>query len=331
MVWLQWVKEDNPVFLIPMELGKNWRNPPTITVGGIAMDKEGGKNMSSIIDLLHRKIPDYYPTMYQDGYSMIEITQAIHQKMIRDYYDRKAETEIPEINVISEVKIKWPRRNGKNAGKSSPPFWRRRFCGLWSRIWKRLWIWHWTKYSKAGNKETASRPFCGNACRFLLYRGQLGKSLPDCCCHLAGGQATLYCFWRLRVKISRIYPRPIKQLVSWTVWEGLKRPECCHQTGKICPRYCCPLFLNREVFDNVPWLTFQQTADGFQCRPRYHLSITDFLKHSLPHYFVFADCAGVVARFFQLGNYIHLVFHRHKYTSSIVVYYTTKYTYFKCQ
>lgn len=70
------------------------------------MDKEGGKNMSSIIDLLHRKIPDYYPTMYQDGYSMIEITQAIHQKMIRDYYDRKAETEIPEINVISEVKIK---------------------------------------------------------------------------------------------------------------------------------------------------------------------------------------------------------------------------------
>lgn len=62
--------------------------------------------MSSIIDLLHKQIPEYYPTMYQDGYSMIEITQAVHKKMLRDYYDRKTETEIPEVKITSEVRIK---------------------------------------------------------------------------------------------------------------------------------------------------------------------------------------------------------------------------------
>ena len=36
-----------------------------------------------------RKIPDYYPTMYMDGYEPYQILHALHRKMIRDYEQRE--------------------------------------------------------------------------------------------------------------------------------------------------------------------------------------------------------------------------------------------------
>ena len=60
-----------------------------------------------------RQIPDYYDTMYLDGFTPNQILHAAHRKMIREYEARKAaqraeaETnEIPNVKIISEVKIR---------------------------------------------------------------------------------------------------------------------------------------------------------------------------------------------------------------------------------
>lgn len=60
-----------------------------------------------------RQIPDYYDTMYLDGYTPQQISYAVHRKMIREYEARKAAqreaaeaNEIPNVKIISEVKIK---------------------------------------------------------------------------------------------------------------------------------------------------------------------------------------------------------------------------------
>ena len=36
----------------------------------------------------NRKIPDYYPTMYQDGYKPYEIVEAAHNSIIKQYLER---------------------------------------------------------------------------------------------------------------------------------------------------------------------------------------------------------------------------------------------------
>ena len=38
-----------------------------------------------------RKIPDYYPTMYMDGYTPDQILHAVRRGMIQRYQERKAE------------------------------------------------------------------------------------------------------------------------------------------------------------------------------------------------------------------------------------------------
>ena len=60
-----------------------------------------------------RKVPDYYPTMYLDGYSPEQIIHAAHRKIRQEYEARKAERmaeaeamEIPEVKITSEVRIK---------------------------------------------------------------------------------------------------------------------------------------------------------------------------------------------------------------------------------
>lgn len=62
-----------------------------------------------------RQIPDYYDTMYLDGYSPYQILHAVHRKMYREYLDReeakrKAQEErdniiIPTINFKTNVRI----------------------------------------------------------------------------------------------------------------------------------------------------------------------------------------------------------------------------------
>lgn len=56
----------------------------------------------TLIDDYFRKVPEYYPKMYQDGFTPEEIMYAFRRQM-----RRKAEDERPvKINFSSEVKIK---------------------------------------------------------------------------------------------------------------------------------------------------------------------------------------------------------------------------------
>ena len=66
----------------------------------------------SLMDYYNRQIPEYYDTMYMDGYTPEQIMHAAHKKMQRMYEERGAaqraeaeENEIPNMKIISEVKI----------------------------------------------------------------------------------------------------------------------------------------------------------------------------------------------------------------------------------
>ena len=56
-----------------------------------------------------REIPDYYDTMYEDGYEPWEILAAAHQKILAAAA-KAAEQQPPQddytVNVTSEVKVK---------------------------------------------------------------------------------------------------------------------------------------------------------------------------------------------------------------------------------
>ena len=67
----------------------------------------------SLIDQYFNKIPEYYDTMYMDGYTPEQIMYAARKKMQRMYEVREAakraeaeENEIPNVKIISEVKIR---------------------------------------------------------------------------------------------------------------------------------------------------------------------------------------------------------------------------------
>ena len=64
-----------------------------------------------------RRIPEYYDTMYLDGYTPYEILYATRKKMNREYQEREAvalrakeeaerDTIIPTINFSSTVKVR---------------------------------------------------------------------------------------------------------------------------------------------------------------------------------------------------------------------------------
>ena len=56
-----------------------------------------------MIDYIYRQLPEYYPTMYLDGYSPQEIMTAFHNTMYAQIEER---TSIPEVVIKSEVKVK---------------------------------------------------------------------------------------------------------------------------------------------------------------------------------------------------------------------------------
>lgn len=67
-------------------------------------------NMNEHFD---RQIPEYYDTMYMDGYTPEEILHALRKKMNRENQEheaaKKAEAEmneIPEVKITSVVKTK---------------------------------------------------------------------------------------------------------------------------------------------------------------------------------------------------------------------------------
>ncbi len=52
-------------------------------------------------------IPDYYSTMYLDGYTPEQILQAMHNKISKEYMASMAkQEEVSEINITSSVKVK---------------------------------------------------------------------------------------------------------------------------------------------------------------------------------------------------------------------------------
>jgi hypothetical protein len=57
----------------------------------------------TIGEYYNRKIPEYYPTMYLDGYTPQEILIAAHKRMHNEYQDSQ---QVDEIKITSEVKVK---------------------------------------------------------------------------------------------------------------------------------------------------------------------------------------------------------------------------------
>lgn len=60
----------------------------------------------SLLNNYYKNVPEYYKTMYIDGYSPEQILHAARQKMIREQEAIADENEIPNVKIISEVKIK---------------------------------------------------------------------------------------------------------------------------------------------------------------------------------------------------------------------------------
>ena len=60
----------------------------------------------TLFDYYDRKIPDYYDTMYLDGYTPEQILYSAHRKMVREIEARREASEISNFKIISEVKIK---------------------------------------------------------------------------------------------------------------------------------------------------------------------------------------------------------------------------------
>ena len=60
----------------------------------------------SVMNHYFRDLPDYCDTMYMDGYSPEQILHATRQKMIREHEAKAGANEIPNVKIISEVKIR---------------------------------------------------------------------------------------------------------------------------------------------------------------------------------------------------------------------------------
>ena len=60
----------------------------------------------TLADYYNRNIPEYYDTMYLDGYTPEQIMTAFRKKLARECEERREATEIPNVKIVSEVKIR---------------------------------------------------------------------------------------------------------------------------------------------------------------------------------------------------------------------------------
>ena len=60
----------------------------------------------SLSDYYNRQIPEYYDTMYMDGYTPEQIMMAFRKKLHREREERREASEIPNVKIISEVKVR---------------------------------------------------------------------------------------------------------------------------------------------------------------------------------------------------------------------------------
>ena len=67
-------------------------------------------DMTVFVKMRRRPLPDYYDTMYMDGYEPYEIIEAAHRTMIKQYNARmEADTQEPapmNVKFYMEVKTK---------------------------------------------------------------------------------------------------------------------------------------------------------------------------------------------------------------------------------
>ena len=65
-------------------------------------------NQTVFEKMRNKHIPDYYPTMYQDGWKTYEILEAAHNSIIKQYLERQeADTPTDEpMNVRFQVEVK---------------------------------------------------------------------------------------------------------------------------------------------------------------------------------------------------------------------------------
>ena len=57
----------------------------------------------TLVDYYDRQIPEYYPTMYMDGYTPEQILHAVHRKMVHEYLERE-EKKRAEKDVEAQVR-----------------------------------------------------------------------------------------------------------------------------------------------------------------------------------------------------------------------------------
>ena len=60
----------------------------------------------NLLNSFHGNVPEYYNAMYLDGYSPEQILHTARQKIIREHEAKAEANEIPNVKIISEVKIK---------------------------------------------------------------------------------------------------------------------------------------------------------------------------------------------------------------------------------
>ena len=59
----------------------------------------------SLMNHYFRDVPEYYDTMYMDGYEPWEIMEAVHKRMLRMAKEREAEkNRVDEIKITSVIK-----------------------------------------------------------------------------------------------------------------------------------------------------------------------------------------------------------------------------------
>ena len=60
----------------------------------------------SLADDYFKNVPEYYPSMYMDGYSPEEIYYSFKRMVYQQQKAREEANELPEVKITSEVKIK---------------------------------------------------------------------------------------------------------------------------------------------------------------------------------------------------------------------------------
>ena len=60
----------------------------------------------TLYEQINRNIPEYYPTMYMDGYTPEEIRIALKRKMLEDRAAREEVDESQSVKIVSEVKLR---------------------------------------------------------------------------------------------------------------------------------------------------------------------------------------------------------------------------------